>query len=54
MKLDAQSVRRHSIMLDYIRQVAICKSVQETIRQALAHSDEVVAANEMKIDLQIG
>ena len=28
-------------MLSYIRQVAICESVRETIKQALAHSDEV-------------
>jgi hypothetical protein len=41
MKLDTQSVRRHSIMLSYIRQVAVCESVRETIKQAIARSDEV-------------
>jgi hypothetical protein len=27
-------------MLDYMRQVAICESVRETIKQALTHSDD--------------
>ena len=30
-------------MIDYVRQVAICESVRETIKRALAQSDDISA-----------